>query len=136
MKTRTLLGMVAGALLCGLALVHEVEAANTQSSLRLSGVGEITFSLEGTTPTVDELDPGTNAYKRDAVVACVVSGQAVKILVRFQKASNGTFVDLAVSDTDANLSTLVTAMNLSSRSHPSPTKDAIDTAILAAAAAD
>lgn len=128
------LGLVAGLALA--ALLPTAEAANTSSSLPMAGIGEVRFSLEGTTPTVDELDPGTNAYKRDAVVACVVSGQAVKMLVRLQKASNGVFVDVCVSDTDANLSTLVTAMNLTARSHPSPTKDAIDTAILAAAAGD
>lgn len=118
------------------AYLPSAEAANTSSALRMAGVGEVRFSLEGTTPTVDEIDPGTNAYKRAAVVACVVSGQAVKLLLRVQKASNGLFIDACVSDTDANLSTLVNAMNLSGRSHPSPTKDAIDTAILAAAAGD
>lgn len=133
---RFLVALLAAAAVTIGVLLHEAEAANTSSALQLSGIGEIRLSLEGTTPTVDELDPGTNAYKRAAVVACVVSGQAVKILVRVQKASNGTFLDLCVSDTDANLSSLVTAMNLSARSHPSPTKDAIDTAILAAAAAD
>jgi hypothetical protein len=133
---RLVVAQIAVAALTVGALLGRAEAANTSSALALAGVGEVRFSLEGTTPTVDELDPGTNAFKRDAVVACVVSGQAVKMLVRLQKASNGVFVDVCVSDTDANLSTLVTAMNLSSRSHPSPTKDAIDTAILAAAAAD
>lgn len=110
-------------------------ATNTNSTGTVAGLPAITLSLDGTSAAVDEVN-FDSGHKGAAVIACVVSGQAVNLLVRIEKASNGLFVDLVVSDTVTNLDTAVGSMNFSSRSHPSPTEDAVDTAILLAAAAD
>lgn len=123
-------------LLVVLAVPAVVEATTTTSRLRLAGVPPLVVSLDGTSATVDELDPGTNAHRRDAVVACVVSGQTVNLLLRFTSGSNGLFVDVVAGSTTSNLQTAVGSINFSGRSHPAPTADAIDTAIMVAAVAD
>lgn len=133
MKHRTLLA----ALLLVVALLAGVgQAATTTSRVRLVGLPPIVVSLDGTTATVDEVDPGTNAHRRDVVVACVVSGQAVNLLVRVTSSANGEFIDIVAGSTTSNLQTNVGSINFSGRSHPAPTADAIDTAIMVAAVAD
>lgn len=112
-----------------------VWAANTNSALSMAGL-PVVLSVDGDSAAVDELDPGTSATKRAAVVGFDVHGRAVVVLVRIQRASNGLFIDLVGDNTIGEVTTRTTAMNLSGRSHPAAAKDAIDTAILTAAAAD
>lgn len=110
-------------------------AANTNSTGVVLGLPPVILSLDGTSAAVDDTH-FSSGHKGAAVIACVVSGQAVNLLVRVQKASNGLFIDIVASDTVTNLDTAVGSMDFSGRSHPSPTEDAVDTAILAAAAGD
>lgn len=128
--------LVAALLLVVALFVGVAQATTTTSRIKLGGVPEIVLSLDGTSAAVDELDPGTNAHRRDAVVACVVSGQAVNLLLRFTSGPGGLFVDVVTGSTTANLQTAVGSINFSSRSHPAPTADAIDTAIMVAAVGD
>ena len=123
---RTFLAVLALALVA----TFSYGAVATNSTVVLAGVKPITLTVDATSAAVSEVDAGTVGSKRAARIAAVVSGQAVVILLRFQTASNGIFVDAVVSDTTANLATAVTAMNLASAvpGHPSPTEDAIDTA--------
>lgn len=127
------------ALLTALVLVAvtaQAWAANTSSALRLRTIGEVRLSVDATSATVDELDPGTSASQRDAVIACTVSGQAVVALVRIHQATNGVFVDVLLDSSNTTVSSRLASMNLSGRSHPAPTSNAIDTAIMTAAAGD
>lgn len=131
MKRINLLILVALASIVGAAW-----AANTSSTLLVGGVGRVTLSVDGDSAVVDELDPGSSKNKRAAVVNFKVHDRDVVLLVRMQHANNGLFLDIVADNTIGEVTTRTTAMNLSSRSHPSPTKDAVDTAILTAAAAD
>lgn len=110
-------------------------AANTSSSLDMTPK-RVHLSVDAVDAVVDELDSGTSASKRAAVVAFKSHERDVVILVRIQDAPNGLFVDIVGDRTIGEVTTRTSAMNLSARSHPSPTVDAIDAAILAAAALD
>lgn len=127
---RFLVALLAVVTVASLAL-----AANTNSQLKMAGL-PVTLSVDGDSAAVDELDAGTSASKRAAVVGFNIHGRAVVVLVRIQKASNGLFVDLVADNTIGEVSTRTSAMNLSGRSHPSATHDAIDDAIITAAAGD
>lgn len=91
-------------------------------------------TVDGTSVAVDGIDT-TGGSKRSLVVAAVVSGQAVKALLRIQLAPNGLFVDQVFSNTLENLETAAGAMDLSATvsGHPSPTDDAFDAEAIAAA---
>lgn len=109
-------------------------ASSVSTSLRVAGLpGRVFLSATGTSAAVAP-DTAGNATKRAAVVAAVVSGQAVKVLVRVQQAPNGTFVDLVFSDTLGNLTTAVGAMDLSTAvvGHPAPGDDAVDASAIVA----
>lgn len=131
MRTRLIL------IACLLALVPLtfVLAANTSSSLPMA-FGRVHLSVDGDSATVDELDTGSRPDKRAAIVNLVVHDRPVVLLVRLQHANNGLFVDVVADATIGEVDTRTGAMSLTARSHPSPTEDAVDTAILAAAAAD
>lgn len=124
-RARFLLACVA--LLLVASLSFGAVATNT---VKLGTLPEITLTVDATSAAVSEVDVGTSSSKRAARIAAVVSGQAVVILLRFEKATNGIFVDAVVSDTTGNLATAVAAMDLSTAvpSHPTPAADAIDTA--------
>lgn len=130
MKHRSLAAVlvVLVALLAGAAW-----AANTTSRVRLTGIPPVVVSVDGTSAAQRAVDTGSNAFRRDVEVACVVSGQAVNLLVRLTSSGNGLFVDVVTGSTPANLQTNVAAINFSGRSHPAPTADAIDTATMTAA---
>lgn len=122
-------------LACALAIILApfVYAATASTSVRIAGVpgGAVQLTIEGTSVAVDGVGAGQG--KGSAVVSCVVSGQAVVMLVRVQRAHNGTFVDLVPSNTLGNLETAVGAMDLSATvaDHPSPADDAIDAEAIA-----
>lgn len=130
---KLLLIVLAAAALLGPAAVW---AANTNSVLSMAGLGNVVLSVDADSAVVDELDASGKASKRAAVIACAVSGQAVVLLVRLQQSNRGLFLDIVADDTVTDLDTRVGSLNLSGRNHPSPTEDAVDTAILTAAAAD
>lgn len=115
--------------------VPAVIAATATQKLDVQGLRvPVHVTVDGTSAAIDGAD-STGASKRAAVVSCVVSGQAVVVLVRVQQAPNGLFVDLVPSNTIGNLETAVGSMDLSATvpSHPSPADDAIDAAAIAAA---
>lgn len=127
--------------LCTLALVLAlvasagVFAAQTQTSARMGGLPLLTITTQAQTATVLATDDGSSASKLCHVVSCTtVDGHPFVLLVRLQKASNGLFLDVIGEATIGELTTRVTAMEITGGSHPSPTKDAIDTAVLADAA--
>lgn len=109
-----------------------VQAANTNTQGVVRGLPPLVISVDGTSAVCTDSD-FTSSSKATAVIACVVSGQEVNLLVRVQKAANGLYVDVVTGSTLANLTTNAGSMNLSGRSHPSPTVDAVDTANLTAA---
>lgn len=122
------------ALLVVLVLLPAAFAATQVSStLQISGSKPVVVTLQGTTAVTEGVDTAGNAHKRAVEVSCVVSGQAVSILVRVEESSRGRFIDLLVSDTHANLSTALDSMDLSTivPSHPTPAKDAVDSSALA-----
>ncbi len=105
-------------------------ATTTQQELLLAGCPPIYFTLDSPGAALDEVDPGTLSSKR-AVVINFTGGTA---LVRFQFASGALHVDVIEAADNTALQAAVAAMNLSGRSHPQPTADAVDTAIALAAA--
>lgn len=118
-----------------LVLASAALAATATQKLDLQGLRvPVHLTVDGTSAAIDGAD-SAGASKRAAVVAFVVSGQAVKALVRVQQAANGLFVDIIPSNSLANLETAVGAIDLSATvtSHPSPTDDAIDAEAIAAA---
>lgn len=125
-------------LLAVLALVVGLNLAQAQvasSTFRVGGVGLITCTADVTTASVLATDAGTVAglSKRAQVQKWVVNGQDVFVLVRVQRSSGGTFVDLVADSSLANLLTRVDAMNLAGVNHPAPTKDAVDAEAITAA---
>lgn len=126
------------AVLCALLAMAGISlAANTNSPIALAGLPPITLSVDADSAAVDELDDGdTSPSKAVACIACSVSGQAVVLLVRIERASNGLFLDVLADSTTTTLQTRLNSMSLTSRSHPSPAKDSIDQAVLTAAAGD
>lgn len=85
-------------------------------------------SVDGTSPSYVAADSSGRGNKRAAVIAAVVSGQAVKALLRIQEAKGSVFVDVIFSDTLANLTTVIGSMDLSAAhpSHPQPADDTVD----------
>lgn len=133
MRTRAVLAVAASLLVA--AFFTAAYAGTSAVSVSMAGLRDVTVTVTGTTDAIVATDGGTSATKRAGVVSCVVSGQAVVILWRLQRAGNGTFVDLVVSDTAANLDTDTGSMDLSTDvpAHPSPAEDAVDTAVILAA---
>lgn len=125
--------------LCMLALVLVLVAsfawaAQTQTSLKLAGLPPVVITTSAQAATVLATDAGTNASKRVHVVKLTnVNGVENVLLIRVQRATNGLFVDVVLEATIGEVSTRSTATTLTGSSHPSPTKDAIDTAALVAA---
>lgn len=121
-------------LLAAIVAAPVLWAATATTSVALGGMpgGAVQLTIDGTSAAVEGVDTGNSASKRSAVVSCVVSGQAVVLLVRIERAPNGTFIDLVPSDTVGNLDTALGAMDLSATvpSHPSPTDDAVDAAAI------
>lgn len=117
------------------ALAAPILAATATTSVSLAGLpgGHVQLTIDGTSAAVVGEDTGASASKRAAVVSCVVSGQPVVMLVRIERAPNGTFIDIVPSDTVENLSTALGSLDLSSAvpSHPSPADDAVDAAAIA-----
>lgn len=107
--------------------------AETNSVLPLGG-RPVVLSLDADVAVAEELDAGSSGSKRAAVLSCTVNAQAVFMLVRIQEGPNGLFLDIVADSSLANVVTRVGNMELDGRSHPSPIEDAIDTAVLAAAA--
>ncbi|HYE92704.1 MAG TPA: hypothetical protein VEA38_16860 [Terriglobales bacterium] len=129
-KLKALMVVLALLLVAGLAL-----AANTNTSAALGGLPPIVLSVDGTAANTTAADASFSGSKGAQVVHFTVDGKDVMALVRVQKANNGLFIDvIAAGPARANLLTAVAAMNFTGRSHPSPTEDAVDTAVLAAAA--
>lgn len=108
--------------------------ANSNTLIEFEGE-PITLSLDADSAAEDTVDASGFATKRGVIVTGEVNSQAFALLVRVQRAPNGLFLDLVIDQSLAALDTRVGAMNLTSRSHPAPAEDAIDTAILAAAQA-
>lgn len=127
--------------LCMLALVLAliasvgVFAAQTQTSARVGGLPHLTITTQAQTATVLATDDTSSPNKLCHVVSCTtVDGYPFVLLVRLQKASNGLFLDVIGEATIGELTTRVNAMAITGGSHPSPSEDAIDTAVLADAA--
>lgn len=125
-------------LLVGLALVLVVPlaaiAAEATARFKLRGdPQEVIITASGTSVDVDP-DTVGGGFKRAAVVAAVVSGQNVKVLVRYHRTARGTFVDLVFSDSIGGLTTAIGTMNLSTAApgHPSPEDDATDASAITA----
>lgn len=89
------------------------------------------------TETVTELaaDETTIPGKFAGIYQVSQSGgpAVITLLVRIQDAGNGTYLEIVVDDTLANLDTQTGTLALTN-SHPSAAEDAADTAALAAAA--
>lgn len=125
---RLLLALMVLALVVPMAI-----AATATQKLDVQGLrNPVHITVDGTSASVPGAD-SSGASKRAAVVAFVVSGQAVVALVRVQQAPNGLFVDVIPSDTLGNLSTAAGSMNLATTvpGHPSPQDDAIDAEAIA-----
>lgn len=110
-------------------------ASSVVTRLRMAGLPEVDVTLDGTSVAFTAVDSAGRADKRAAVVAAVVSGQAVKALLRVQRAPNGVFIDIVFSDTVTNLQTATNSLSLSTTTvgHPAPVKDSIDQNVLTAA---
>lgn len=110
--------------------------ATDHTTFLVAGLPEVVLALDGTAAAVEATDAGSLASKRAAVLSCTVNGQAVVLLVRVQKAPNGLFLDVVAAESVAALDTAAGNMDLSAEvpAHPSPDEDAVDTAVLAAAA--
>lgn len=109
--------------------------ANTNTVIDVAGLPPITLSSDMDAAAEDTVDASGNPTKRAVILTGEANSQVVAILVRIQKAPNGIFLDLVLDESLATVDTRMGSTNLSGRSHPSPTEDAIDTAILAAAQA-
>lgn len=119
------------ALLVLIGVPTVVWAATASTLLEFPGQ-PIRITLDGTTPVIEGTSADLSAHKKAVHISCVVSGQPVQLLLRVQKAPNGTFVDLITSNTAQNLATAVDALDLAAAvpGHPSPEKDEIDQAAL------
>ena len=117
-----------------LVVAGVVYAADASAVLRTNR-GSYFVTVSGTSGAFSGQDVSGKGTKRAAVIAAVVSGQAVKILLRFEEARGGVYVDALVQDTLANLTTAVEAMDLSTArpGHPSPVDDAVDASAISVA---
>lgn len=107
--------------------------AEATSSISL-GALPLVVSIDADTAVAEAADAGTSAFKRAVVLSCEVNAQAVFLLVRVQDGPNGLFVDVVADQSLAAVDTRMASLDLNGISHPSPTEDAIDTAVLVAAA--
>lgn len=126
------------AVVLGLALsfgVAHALAAQTQTAIDVAGLPQVVVTAQAQTASVLATDTGLSGSKRAHVISLTtVDGYPVVLLVRVQHAANGLFIDVIGEATIGELTTRVTAMTITGSSHPSPAKDAIDTAALADAA--
>lgn len=105
-------------------------ATTAAQELILLGCPPIYVTLDAPSAAVDEVDVGNLNTKR-AMVVNFTGGTA---LLRFQFQSGCLHVDVIEAADNTALQAAVAAMNLSGRGHPQPTPDAVDTAIVLAAA--
>lgn len=103
-------------------------AATDAETISMAGIPSLVLSVDGDSGSVAQVDSGLVASKRAALVTCTVNGQAVYLLVRVQRASNGLFVDLVADESLSALDTRLDALDLSTAvpAHPSPDRDAVD----------
>ena len=103
-------------------------AATGSTTVSLAGVPSLVVTIDAATASVAQVDSGLVASKRAVLVSCEVNGQPVYLLVRYQRASNGTFLDLVAAESLAALDTRLDALDLSTAvpAHPSPARDAVD----------
>lgn len=110
-------------------------AQQVQTAFSVLGLPQVVVTAEAQTASVLATDEGTVASKRAHVISMTtVDGYPVVLLVRVQKAPNGLFVDVIGEASIGELTTRVSALELTGGSHPSPAEDDVDTAVLAAAA--
>jgi hypothetical protein len=118
-----------------LAAPPEVEAQTTKTALEVQGLPNIVVSCDGTVAVCSNADVGNAGSKRIMIFGSQTTGGApVHAALRIQKTGNGLFIDLVIDGTLAQLDTRFGSLNLSARSHPSPTEDAVDTAAILDAA--
>lgn len=103
---------------------------------RIGKKGAMVTLEASTAASIIAVDDGAHGLrgKTGWVGKCTVNGQEVFLLLRLQDAPNGLFLDVLASDTAANLDTLAGSLDLAtvtSSTHPSPTEDACDTALIA-----
>lgn len=103
-------------------------AETDSETVSLAGVPSLVVTADVTTASVVAIDSGLVASKRAVLVLMEVNGQDVYLLVRFQRATNGTFLDLVGAESLAALDARLDALDLSAAvpAHPSPARDAVD----------
>lgn len=118
-----------------LAVTFNVYAEQTQTPVTVAGLPDFVVTAQAQTAEVLATDTGTVGSKRAHVISMTtVDGYPVVLLVRIQKAPNGIFLDIIGEATIGELTTRVGSMEITGSSHPSTEEDAVDTAVLEAAA--
>lgn len=132
MRNYVMLAAIAVGLLVGFGAAR---AAQTQTPLTMAGVPDLTITCVAQAVEVLATDPGTSSHKRAQVVQITdVDGREFFLLVRVERAVNGLFLDIVGEATVGELTTRTTGMTITGGIHPTVGEDAIDVAVLAAAA--
>lgn len=108
-------------------------ATTTTTGVVVSGMPRVTFTVDAaTTGDVVATDSSGAGSKRGQITR--TGGVTMYELHRFQRASNGIFVDCIAAPTTATLATRIAAFDFTTSvpGHPSPTHDAVDDALATA----
>lgn len=111
-------------------------ATVVSSTMKVSGAPRIYVTSscpDGSTVEVTADTTGSGGSKKATIHKFTIAGAETDILVRVQSTGHGLYVDLVANATISSLSASVTSMSLTTSGHPTPAKDATDTAALVAA---
>ena len=111
-------------------------AATIQTStVQVTGLPNVYVTSQGPSGStvVVSSAPKGGANKKAMIHKVTIGGTDRLYLVRIENTSRGIFVDLVSDATITSLSTTAASLNLTTPSHPSPTKDSADTEALVAA---
>lgn len=87
----------------------------------------------GATVAVTADTTGSGGSKKAMIHKFTVGGNEFDVLIRVQTTGHGVYVDLVGDATITSLSTTAASLNITTSGHPTPAKDATDTAALVAA---
>lgn len=112
---------------------REAEAGQANTTVSLGRIPNLVVTADVHTSSVLATDVGSSASKRDVAMKWVINGMDIHVLMRVEQTPSGLFIDLIADNAIGELSTRVTALSITTNSHPTAGRDAIDTATLVAA---
>src|SRR5690606_21421910 len=107
-----------------------------QTPFDILGTPYLVVTAQAEEAEVLATDDGSGSSSKRAKVVKLSdgTGKELVLLLRVQRAPGGLFVDVIGDASVAALTSRVIDLEITGVDHPSPTKDAVDTAVLAAAA--